>query len=74
MSSWNLVKVLKLKDPVVFAKLSRSTIENWIDRTGTKPRWSDATMRKVEQGNHQGHNHGGRRGALVNVKYYLHHI
>jgi hypothetical protein len=65
MSSWNLVKVLQQKDPVVFEKLTRSTIENWIDRSGTTPRWSEATLRKAENGNHQGHNHGGRRGALV---------
>ena len=74
MSSWYLIKVLKLKDPVVFAQLSRSTIKNWIDQMGSKPQWSDATLRKAEQGNHQGHNHGGWQGALVNVKYYLHHI
>jgi hypothetical protein len=67
MSSWNLVKVLQLKDPVVFAGLSRSTVESWIDRTGSRPQWSEATLRKAEAGNHQGHNHGGCAGVLVNL-------
>ena len=71
MSSWNLVKVLQQRDPVVFENLSRSTVESWIDRTGSKPKWSEATLRKAENGNHQGHNHGGRRGTLVSVRQIM---
>ena len=65
MSSWNLVKVLQQKDSIVFEKLSCLTIENRIDQTGAASKWSEATLHKAENGNHQSHNHGGRRGALV---------
>jgi hypothetical protein len=47
MSSWNLVKALKLRDPAVFAGLSHLTIESWIDRTG-RPQWSKAALCKLK--------------------------
>jgi hypothetical protein len=73
MSSWNLVKVMKKKDPVVFKKLACSTVESWIDWTGAKPRWSDATLAWVEKGNHPGHGHGGCKGVLVSNIRHKHH-
>ena len=42
-STWHLVKVLQQKDPIVFEKLFRSTVESWIDRMGSKPQWTEAT-------------------------------
>lgn len=70
MSTWNLVKVMQKQDPVTFKKLSRNTIEAWIDRSDPeRPRWSDSTLAKVEAANFQGHSHGGRKGALVSIVY-----
>lgn len=68
MSSHYIVQVLKHKDPVIFEHLSRGTVDGWINRSEDKPRWSDATLRRAENGNHQGHINGGRRGVLVCLK------
>jgi len=65
MSTYHLVKVMQQKDPITFAGLSRSTIEGWIDRSGKIPRWNDAMLARIERGNHQGFDHGGRKGILV---------
>jgi hypothetical protein len=65
MSTYHLVKVMQQKDPITFKGLSRSTIEGWIDRSGRIPRWNDATLARIERGNHQGFDHGGRKGVLV---------
>jgi hypothetical protein len=68
MSSRALAKVLTVKDSKTFSALAPSTIEGWIDRkSGLRPRWSDAALRRAELGNHQGHSNGGRRGVLVRV-------
>lgn len=49
-----------------FAKLSRTTIQGWIDQSGEIPHWSDAALRMAKSGNHTGlDNRGGRRGILV---------
>jgi hypothetical protein len=65
MSTYYLVKVMQQKDPITFGGLSRSTIEGWIDRSGKIPRWNDATLARIERGNHQGFDHGGQKGVLV---------
>ena len=65
MSASAIVQALKRMDPDTFADISRTTIEGWIDRKGPTPRWSDAVLKKVEQGNDPGHSKGGRRGILV---------
>ena len=65
MSTYHLVKVMQQKDPITFGGLSRSTIEGWIDRSGKTPRWNDATLARIERGNHQGFDHGGWKGILV---------
>ena len=65
MSASAIVHALNRMDPDTFANISRTTIEGWIDRNGPKPRWSDAVLKKVEQGNDPGHSKGGRRGILV---------
>jgi hypothetical protein len=65
MSAWQIMKVLKKKSPDVFASIAHSTIEEWIDRSGERPRWSDSALRMAELGNNQGHHNGGRRGVLV---------
>ena len=65
MSASAIVQALKCMDPDTFADISHMTIEGWIDRKGPTPRWSDAFLKKVEQGNDPGHSKGGRRGILV---------
>jgi hypothetical protein len=51
MSASAIVRALNRTDPETFAGISRTTVEAWIDRKGPKPRWSDAVLKKVEQGN-----------------------
>lgn len=65
MSASAIVRALHRMDPDTFAGISRTTVEGWIDRKGPKPRWSDAVLKKVQQGNDPGHSKGGRRGILV---------
>ena len=60
-----MVSVLHCMDPDTFAGISCTTIEAWINRTGDKPRWCNAVLQKVEQGNDPGHNKGGCQGVLV---------
>ena len=68
MGASDIAKKLKSQDPVTFDKISRNTIEGWIDRSGSKPRWKESVLRRVEDGNNPGHSNGGRRGILVSVK------
>jgi hypothetical protein len=65
MSASDIVRALRRMDPDTFAGISRTTVEGWIDRKGPKPQWSDAVLKKAEQGNDPGHSKGGRRGILV---------
>jgi hypothetical protein len=44
MSAWQIMKVLKKKSPDTFASIAHSTIEQWIDRSGEKPQWSDSAL------------------------------
>jgi hypothetical protein len=65
MSASDIRNRLQRKDPVVFAGISRTTINGWIDRSGSRARWSDTALNLAEKGNHQRHPNGGRRGILV---------
>jgi hypothetical protein len=60
-------QMLQKRNPAVFGRISQMTINKWIDRSGTKPKWSENTLQLAENGNHQCHPNGGRRGALVNT-------
>lgn len=64
MSSSKIRDILAAKNPKLFGKIARTTIDGWIDRTGDRPRWSDAAMLMAEDGNHV---KGGRGnyGVLV---------
>jgi len=68
MGASDIAKKLKSRDPVTFDKISHNTIEGWIDQSGSKPRWKESVLRRVEDGNNPGHSNGGRRGILVSVK------
>jgi len=65
MSASAIVKTLQTWDPIVFKGLRNSTVNSWIDRSGSKPKWTEALLHKVDQGNDPGHNKGGQRGVLV---------
>lgn len=65
MSASAIRNWLQKKDPTVFEKISQTTINGWIDRSGPQPKWSDNTLWLAEKGNQQGHPNGGHRGALV---------
>lgn len=60
MSASAICNCLQKKDPAVFGKISRTTINEWIDRSRDRPRWSENTLRLAEKGNHQRHPNGGR--------------
>jgi len=52
---------LKKKDPIVFKDFRRQTLDEWIDRSQAKPRWSDKTLARIKRGNDIGHANGGRK-------------
>jgi hypothetical protein len=52
-------------DPVVFKDFRQQTLDEWIDHSQVKPRWSDKTLARIKRGNDIGHANGGRKGALV---------
>ena len=66
MSSSDICKELKKKDPILFAKLAPQTIGAWIDRSGGIATWSDRTLERVNRGNHPG-GLKTRVGILVSV-------
>ena len=45
MSPSAIRNCLQRKDPTVFANISRTTISEWIDRSGAHPKWSDNALR-----------------------------
>lgn len=69
MSATEIVRVAKARNPEIFEGLTRETVKGWIDRSGEKPRWSDATLCRIEAGNTPGHPNGGPRGALVSISH-----
>jgi hypothetical protein len=71
MSASEIANGLKKRNPDTFGKLNRNTIEGWIDRSGAKPKWKEAVLRRVEDGNSPGHNKGGQRGILVRTMYLI---
>lgn len=68
MSATEIVQKLKASDPETFAGLSRSTVYDWIDYSGTHPCWKASVLERVERGNDPGHSRGGRRGILVRIQ------
>jgi hypothetical protein len=71
MSATRIVKIAKTRNPEIFENLSRETVRDWIDKSGERPRWSDATLRRVEAGNAPGHANGGHRGVFVSSSYLV---
>jgi hypothetical protein len=68
MSATEIVKSLKRRDPVIFAGISRTTVESWINRSADPPCWINSIITRMRDGtgNMPGHNKGGRRGILAN--------
>jgi hypothetical protein len=54
MKPTEMVKDLKWKDPVLFAKLTTQVLGAWIDRSGDRPVWSETTHKRVAMGNRPG--------------------
>jgi hypothetical protein len=69
MSPTRIVKTCQAREPEIFRGLRRETVKGWIDRSGDRPRWSDAVVRRAEIGNAPGHANGGRRGILVSTSH-----
>lgn len=67
MAATEMVKSLKRRDPDTFAGLTRTTVNNWIDRSGSKPTWTTAVQKRLDEnrGNSPGHDKGGRQGIFV---------
>ena len=61
----DIVCELRKRNPDTFGNLNRSTVTGSIDYTGDYPRWSDAALERIPNGNDPGHQKGGRRGILV---------
>lgn len=64
MRPQEIVHELRKTDNIVFARIAPQTVGAWIDRTGPSPRWSDKTLKRVQQGNKPG-GLTTRVGALV---------
>ena len=54
MKPAEIVHELKLKDPILFAKLAPQTLGAWIDRFGDISVWSKKTIERVKRGNSPG--------------------
>lgn len=67
MSPTKIVRVVRREQPKLFARLSVSTVREWIDAKGPKPRWSDACLKMVASGS-LSQRHGGRVGVLVSTR------
>jgi hypothetical protein len=65
MRAQAIVDLLNQRNPVSFASLNRSTVYDWIDRSGPAPRWKEQVLERAARGNDPGHSRGGRRGALA---------
>lgn len=65
MGASDIVRVLKRSDYDTFANISRTTVNDWIDRKGDRPQWKETVLKRAEHGNSPGHNKGGRQGVLV---------
>ena len=61
-----IVKELHKMEHKMFLKHAPQTVGAWIDRTGDRPRWSDATLERVKRGNKPG-GLTTRVGVLVRV-------
>ena len=68
MNAIEIVKSLKQRDPVIFAGISRTTVNSWINRSSDPPCWTDSIITRMRDatGNMPGHNKGGQRGILAN--------
>ena len=51
MKPTEIVNELKLKDPILLAKLVPQTLGAWIDRSGDRPVWNKRTLERVAIGN-----------------------
>ena len=68
-----IVKELQKQDYTTFQFLSRTTINEWIDRSGSTPRWSDRALERIRHGNNADNPNAGRKGVLVSrlIKYMI---
>lgn len=62
-----IVNWLKKRDPETFAKLNKSTVNGWIDKSGPTRCWTEQVMRWAESGSNPGHTNGGKHGVLVRL-------
>ena len=67
MNPTKIVQIAKGRAPETFKGLTVETVRGWIDRSGDRPRWSDAALHRARKGNDVGHNKGGRQGVLVSL-------
>ncbi|KAM6491985.1 hypothetical protein JOM56_012623 [Amanita muscaria] len=50
-----IVKELQKRDWDTFKALRRTTLNDWIDRSGSIPKWSERTVERIRKGNDVGH-------------------
>jgi len=64
-STCAIVHELQKRDYETFKGLCHTTLDEWIDRSGGKPKWSERMLERVKQGNTPGHDNKGQQGILV---------
>ena len=68
MSPRAILKILQQRNPETFARLAEQVIGRLIDRSGPTPKWSAATIAKIEKGRNPG-GHSTRHGIFVGPEY-----
>ncbi|KAF5321301.1 hypothetical protein D9619_000198 [Psilocybe cf. subviscida] len=61
-----IVKDLQARDFSTFVSLARTTMNEWVDRSGDIPQWTDATKQKIERGVLVSNPNAGQKGILIN--------
>lgn len=64
-STTGIVKDLQSRDPNTFNGLARQTMDGWIDRSGSKPRWHQSHLDRIQKGDNVSNPNAGRKGILV---------
>jgi hypothetical protein len=71
ISASKIKHILAVKDPKLFGHILHNTIDEWIDHSGPRPKWSDFALCMAENGNWPG-GQGGRTGVLVSATPSFH--
>jgi len=67
-SASEIASTLQRRHPETFESISRTTINDWIDRSGPVPKWKQSVLDRANDGNNPQYNINGRAGVLVSCR------